>query len=357
MAGLIEDLDSIDWDAAIRAPLSAEEKTDLFYDTVLEIMDLNIPLRPSLIRNDKPWMTEEIKELILDRQRLFHTSENEWKEMAKRVKVLIEKRKEEYYGQLGNKNPKELWQRINEHRSNTKQEIIKFTPDDLSRGFESVWKGIESQDISQFSTPPLDAPHNFISLHMVMYQLERLDIQKAAGPDGISAKVLYNARESLCFIVTHILNLSIRNSFIPLQWKKANITPIAKVDHPHSVGDYRPIELTSTLCKILERIVVREIINATAELWKTNKQYGFLPGKNTMDAIIKVIDDWKSAIHNKQTVHSVFFDFQKAFDLVDHVILLNKLKTFNLPNWIVPWVAQYLIGREQRVKIDKKAST
>lgn len=106
----------------------------IFYDTVLEIMDLNLPLRPSLIRNDKPWMTEEIKELILDRQRLFHTNENEWKEMAKRVKVLIEKRKEEYYGQPGNKNPKELWQRINEHRSNTKQKIIKFTPDDLSRG-------------------------------------------------------------------------------------------------------------------------------------------------------------------------------------------------------------------------------
>lgn len=99
-----------------------------------------------------------------------------------------------------------------------------------------------------------------------MYQLERLDI------DEISAKVLYNARESLCFIITHILNLSIQNSIIPTQWKKDNITPIAKVDHPQSVGDYWLIALTSTLCKSLERIVVREIINATAELWKTNKQ-------------------------------------------------------------------------------------
>jgi hypothetical protein len=97
-------------------------------------MDINLPLRPSLIRNDKPWMTEEIKELIIDRQRLFHTNESELKELAKRVKVLIEKRKEEYYGQLGNKNPKELWQRINEHRSNTKQEIIKFTPTTLVKG-------------------------------------------------------------------------------------------------------------------------------------------------------------------------------------------------------------------------------
>jgi hypothetical protein len=92
-------------------------------------MDTHQPLRPSLIRNDKPWMTEEIKELIQERQRLFYSDENEWIKTAKRVKELVEKRKAEYYGQLDNKNPKELW-----HRSNIKQDVIKFTPDDLSRG-------------------------------------------------------------------------------------------------------------------------------------------------------------------------------------------------------------------------------
>jgi hypothetical protein len=62
--------------------------------------------------------------------------------------------------------------------------------------------------------------------------------------------------------------------------------------HLQTTGDYRPITLTPTLCKIMERIVVREIIKATAELWKTNKLFGFLPGKSTMDPIIKFIDDW-----------------------------------------------------------------
>ena len=109
----------------------------------------------------------------------------------------MEKRKAEYYGQLDNKNPKELWQRINEHRSNIKQDVIKFTPDDLSRGFR-VWKEIEPQDLTQFTTPPLDAPpQDFISPHMVMYQLEQLDTKKAPGPDGVSAKILYHARESV----------------------------------------------------------------------------------------------------------------------------------------------------------------
>lgn len=292
MAVLIEEFDSIDWDAAIRAPLTPQEKVDVFYETVLEIMDTHQPLRPTLIRNDRPWMTEEIKELITERQRLFHKNNIEWKKSADKVRELIAKQKQIYYGQLDHRNPKELWQRVNEHRSNKSQEIIKFTPDDLSRGFQSVWKGIESQDLTQFTTPPLDAPADLISPSMVMYQLEHLNTTKAPGPDGVSAKILKNARFSLCFLITHLLNLSIRHSFVPHQWKRANITPIAKVDHPQSVGDYRPIALTSTLCKILERIVVREIINATTKVWKSNKQYGFLPGKNTMDAIIKVIDDW-----------------------------------------------------------------
>jgi hypothetical protein len=151
--------------------------------------------------------------------------------------------------------------------------------------------------------------------------------------------------------------LSIQLGFIPSQWKNANIVPIAKTNHPKTTGDYRPIALTSTLCKMLERIIVREILKYTKDLWKSNKQYGFLPGRNTMDALIKVIDDWTKSIDDKSTVHAVFFDFQKDFDLVDHTILLNKLQRLKLPTWIISWVAQYLKDRKQRVKIDNKFST
>ncbi len=179
MAALIEEFESIDWDAAIHAPLSAQEKVDVFYDTVLEIMDTHQPLRPSLIRNDHPWMTEEIKELIAERQCLFHTNNIEWKKKAEEIKKLIAKQKAIYYGQLDQRNAKELWQRINEHRSNSHQEQIKFTPDELNRGFQNVWKRIEPQDLTQFTTPPPDAPNEFVSPHMVMYQLERLNTSRS----------------------------------------------------------------------------------------------------------------------------------------------------------------------------------
>jgi hypothetical protein len=89
-------------------------------------------------------------------------------------------------------------------------------------------------------------------------------------------------------------------------------------------------KLTSAICKVFVRIIVREILNHKKKLWKTNKQYGFLPGRNIMDALVQVIEDWEKARDEKKTTHSVFFYFAKAFDLVDHKILLTKIKCFHL---------------------------
>lgn len=75
---------------------------------------------------------------------------------------------------------------------------------------------------------------------------------------------------------------------------------------------------------------------------------GFIPGRNTMDAIVQVIQDWSKAKDMNKNVLSVFFDFSKAFDLVDHELLLIKLQQY-LPPWLISWIATYLQDRKQRV--------
>jgi pterin-4a-carbinolamine dehydratase len=124
------------------------------------------------------------------------------------------------------------------------------------------------------------------------------------------------------------------------------------VVHPTTPGDYRPIALTSSLCKILERLIAWFILDHTKHIWLNNNQFGFLPGRSTMDAIIKVIEDWSQAKDHKKVTRAIFFDFAKAFDLVDHKILIEKLKK-HLPEWLVSWIAAYLTDRKQRVKIGK----
>ena len=89
---------------------------------------------------------------------------------------------------------------------------------------------------------------------------------------------------------------------------------------------YRQISLTSHLSKTFERILARHIMRITSHIWTNNSQYGFLHKKGTMDAIIQVLDDLAVAKDQREAVTAIFFDFDKAFDLVDHEVLLSKLK-------------------------------
>ena len=92
--------------------------------------------------------------------------------------------------------------------------------------------------------------HFVITRHMVLRELEKLDTSKAPGPDNVSNKILKGAREDLCNIITDLLNISVSNSFVPYQWKQATIIPIPKTQNPQATCDYRPIALTSSLCKV-----------------------------------------------------------------------------------------------------------
>jgi hypothetical protein len=92
------------------------------------------------------------------------------------------------------------------------------------------------------------------------------------GPDGLSAHLLKSARLELCGVIAVLFNLFIAAGFVPEQWLSAHITPIAKVAHPESWSDYRPISLTSNLCKTFERVIAKFIIDSTAYIWKDNRQ-------------------------------------------------------------------------------------
>ena len=82
----------------------------------------------------------------------------------------------------------------------------------------------------------------------------------------------------------------INNSFTPSQWKTANITPIPKIANPVMATDYRPIANLSAIDKIFQRVLAKYIVTITNKIWKNNKQYGFLPGRSTIDAILQVIE-------------------------------------------------------------------
>ena len=220
----------------------------------------------------------------------------------------------------------------------------------LNEGFYNVWNGTVQPDLSEYcnikcSPPPPD--EQLFTDANINASLNHLD-GCSPGPDGLSAHLLKSARLELCGVIAVLFNLFIAAGFVPEQWLSAHITPIAKVAHPESWSDYRPISLTSNLCKTFERVIAKFIIDATAYIWKDNRQHGFLPGRITTDAIVQVLYDIGYAMDNGKPIIAIFFDFAKAFDLVPHDRLLRKLATI-LPPWLTRWIAHYLRGRKQRV--------
>ncbi len=226
--------------------------------------------------------------------------------------------------------------------------------EEINNGFYSVWGGKTQPDLTPFIIEGKSDAKQIFNFGNVGEALRKLK-PSAPGPDEITPKLLKTLNLEIVALITALFNLCLINSFVPFQWKSANITPIPKVQIPTNPLDYRPISLTSSLCKLFERILAKFILKQTESLWKNNSQYGFLPKRSTMDAIVQVIEDWSEAKDTKKNILAIFFDFAKAFDLVDHVKLLEKLLKY-LPRWLVSWIAAYLQGRRQRVVMGTKTT-
>ena len=335
---------------------------DRFYETIKNAEDFCQPIKMRKMNNDKPWMTKEIKDMIKTRQKLYtqamtqkSTSPGQsdeiskYKEFAKRVSAEITKRKWQYNKAKTLSKPN-WWKEIKDMNTvKTINQIDLEKANMINIGFRNVWNDQKQPDLSSFINTHCDKPKEPIfTFQNVCYFLKRVK-PCSVGPDGLHAKLVKASYLELVKPLTQLYNQCINNSFTPSQWKTANITPIPKITNPAVATDYRPIANLSTIDKIFQRVLAKYIVTITSKIWKNNKQYGFLPGRSTMDAILQVIEDWSQASDQHKQLLAIFFDFEKAFDLVDHALLLAKLSKY-LPAWLISWLASYLAERQQRVK-------
>jgi hypothetical protein len=167
---------------------------------------------------------------------------------------------------------------------------------------------------------------------MVELKLSNVSVNKAPGPDLIPNWFLKEMATFITNPVCAIFNASIRQGFVPDIWKRANVIPIPKSHPPKTIhSDLRPISLTSTLCKILESFVGRWILDRIEGQLDPN-QFGALRGRSTSHALVSITDLWCQSLDSGGSVRTVFVDYTKAFDRVDHTLLLNKLLALWVPH-------------------------
>ena len=190
-----------------------------------------------------------------------------------------------------------------------------------------------------------------------MKYIQNLKQGKSAGPDNIPTVILKDAADCICKPLTMIFNSSFRLGTFPDRWKIARITPIYKSGAKDDTNNYRPISILSVLSKLYEKIAHDQLIDFLQSNKKlTKNQFAFRKLHSTITSLIGVSDHWYSNSDNKKANFALFLDLKKAFDTVDHEILISKLAKYGVKGRENNWLKSYLTNRSQYCSIDGQVS-
>ena len=176
--------------------------------------------------------------------------------------------------------------------------------------------------------------------------------RKASGPDGIPAWLL-KENADLLSDTSDIINSSFAERRLPPSWKSADTVPIPKQKPIQDVNKHLlPISLTSILSKVAEEFVVAEYLRPSILKKIGDNQFGAIPKSSTTHTLTSTVHSWaKHTDGTRSTVRVILFDYRKAFDLIDHVLLAGKLPALDIPVGVSFWIIDLLTDRTQRVKL------
>ena len=367
-----------------------------------EILDAHAPLRYKRTKaNAVPWMTTIIKNEIRNRdyhkkKAIKHNSKYRWemyKKSRNKVTINIRKTKSEYFVNkirdcANVKDPKKSWSLINSllgknskstHINELKVNNNTITDstliaESLNNYFINIGPQLAS-DISSYEEPDNDLNNENVSgvrlsqntsfhfsqieIHNVYSILNNLKANKSTGLDKIPAKILKLSAEIIAPSLTYIFNLSLASGIYINEWKRARVTPIYKSEDKTKCENYRLISILPVISKVLEKEIFRQLYGYLTDNDLLSKlQSGFRPKHSTLSALIQLCDDWLSNTDVGKINCVVFLDIRKAFDSINHEILLQKMNlNFGISGNALKWFDSYIKDREQQCIVNGQLSS
>lgn len=360
--------------SSLTEPSNTQDKYS-YFNTIVQIgLDTICPTKKIRIhRNDPPWITTKFKSLITLRQKAF-TSNNETMFKFYRNKVNRERKqcKAKYYqakvNHLSQTDSKKWWSecrrlcgmvksasdlapKLLAGSTPTKENMLSLA-NNINDGFLEPQQDFDPLS-PDFCVDTNEASVPFVTVDTVEKCLSSVSISKAGGPDDIPNWILKEFSYELAIPVCHIINSSLTEGTLPTIWKHANVTPIPKTAKINDVKtDLRPISLTPTLSKVAEHLIVQYHIKPAVLRRLGTDQFGCIPKSSTTHALINLIHSWTSVTDGKSNdVRAFIMDFKKAFDLIDHNLLMAKLCSYDINPYIINWIANFISNRFQRIKL------
>ena len=367
---------NIPWENTLSSLRSSDDKLTTFTEIINYGLNTIMPERSIKVNpNDRPWMTSHLKRLILQRQKAFALGNNfMFKLLRNKVNRERKRCRKVYYkkkvGNLLDSKPKDWWREVKQlsGQQSTRPDLRSMIRFDVEDSDEGLGNRINEAFISVMKEfPPLPEDFNLstdndepisVTETTVERLLRAISVSKASGPDELPNWVLKSFSDILAPAITDIFNASFRECKVPRVWKIADVPPVPKAKNITDFNkDLRPISLTSTLSKIAENLIIEYELKSKLLRKMDPMQFGFIPGSNTTLALISMMHTWLDALDGTgSTVRVALLDYRKAFDLVDHNLLVAKLSNYEIKPTVVNWIADFLRGRTQRVKINSAYS-
>ena len=389
------DLHKYQWDNLIGSIDDPNEAYNKYMKIIENHFEENFPLVRQSRRayKDKKWMTTGLKKSSNKKHKLYLkwissknlNDEMKYKSYKDLYATLIKQAECSYYRAIfdnSSNDIKALWKNLNNlcnpnplHSKNISK--IKFNnsnnsdPDVIVNSFNEYFVKIGEELSSKL--PSVSSGKTFkhymgdsismsifceeISLDELKNAIACLKNKKSSGPDNISAVIIKECHHILSIPLLHIFNKSLQMGIFPEKMKVAKVIPIYKKGDNLMISNYRPISLLNVFSKVFERLVYNRVINF---LNKKNLlysyQFGFRSGFSTSLALTEITEMIYDCLDQNFVVLGLFLDLQKAFDTVNHAILLKKMHHYGIRGNLHKWFESYLSNRMQYTSINDTSS-
>ena len=366
--------------------LSPNDAYNQFYSQLIEVYDKCFPIKKNNKQKciDKPWITAGFKKSIKQKNKLYKkfvkspTVANERKFKAHRNKLnsLLRLAKQNHYKFLLDKSKSSVsdtWKVINsllKTKKDTKHYPKTFQ---INNNFESDPKQISDSFVSYFSNVGINLSNKIPDTNKSIDSYLKGDFRESCffnptdsgeieeivlslknksscGHDEINIKVIKHSIKYLSKPLSKLINLSLENGSVPDSLKIAKVIPIYKSGDKDNCTNYRPISVLPCISKIYEKVIYKRLTSYLDLHNILNKnQYGFRNNRSTIMAVTDFIEQISTSLDQGSAAVGVFLDLSKAFDTIDHKILLDKLYFYGIRGTPHLWLKNYLENRKQFV--------